>query len=259
MSEPVRLQKFIADAGICSRREAEQLIREGRVSVNQQTAVIGQKVQPGVDRIVVDSRVIGAVQRDEVTLLYNKPKGVSCDRQPPEDLPSVFGSIPREFRGRTFRVPCELETESEGLVILTTDGELHNRLAHASGGVHKRYRALLEEPLPPAKIERLRKGFIFEGARIRVEEVRVLSRRNDGLVDHVELATLQGKKREVRRLFDFLRADLRRLKRVQIGRLVLKRIPLRLCRPLSQAEVALLGAIPEADKPVRSKPKAKKP
>lgn len=262
MPEPVRIQKFIADAGVCSRREAEVLIRQGFVSVNQQTAVLGQKVTPGVDRVVVESKVIKSVFQEEVTLLFNKPGGVSCQRNPPEKLASVYDYVPKEHRDRKLLVAGELETESVGLVILTTDGELHNHLVHGSGGVIKRYRASLEEPVSATKIERLRKGFVFQGERLRVEEVTILSRRNDGLVSEVELATTHGRKLEIRRLFDFLRADLRRLRRVQIGGFVLKRIPLGLCRPLSQVELKLLsesgarepGRGPRPTRPVRSGP-----
>ena len=237
MSEPIRLQKYLAESGVCSRREADALIQQGMVSVNQQTAVPGQKVVPGRDRVVVEGRVIKAVRRQEVTLLFHKPKGVSCQKQPPEGMKGYLDFVPKEHKSANLRPAGELDTASEGLVVLTTDGELFNKLVHPSGGVLKHYRASLEEPLPMTKIERLRKGFIHEGERIRAEEVTVLSRRGDGLVTDLDLATLHGRKLEVRRLFDFLRADLRRLKRVRIGGFEMKRVPKGLCRELTGAEL----------------------
>jgi 23S rRNA pseudouridine2605 synthase len=241
MPEPIRLQKFLADAGVCSRREAEALISQGRVSVNQQTAQIGMKVTPGVDRVVVDSKVIQSTRQEHVTLLLNKPKGYSCERHPPSKLKSVFELVPHALRSPDLRVAGELDTESEGLLILTTDGDLYNKLVHPSGGVQKVYRTILEEPVPLTKIDRIRKGFHHEGGRLKAEKVTVLSRRQDGLANQIELVTYHGRKREVRQLFDFLRVDLRRLRRVQIGLLVLKRIPLRLCRPLSILELSLVA------------------
>lgn len=243
----VRLQKFLADCGVCSRRAAERMIADGMVSVNRETATLGQKVEPGVDRVVVNGQVVASRVARTTVLVVNKPAGISCDARPPEGVPGILSLVPAEYRSLRLRVAGELETEAEGLVVLSDDGDLIQRLVHPSGGVLKRYLVRVREPVDATTRGRLERGFVWEGVRVRAERITPLRPRDDGTCVDLIIDLLHGRKREVRRLFDCLYRDLRSVRRIQIGSFLLKRLPLRVCRALSSREIGALVAPPEPE------------
>jgi 23S rRNA pseudouridine2605 synthase len=255
-TEPIRLQKYIADAGVCSRRAAEALISEGEVWVNGAKATLGQKVNPGVDKVTVSGKSIRATPQAKITLAMHKPRGLVCSNDDPHHEETIFTVLPRDFAKYRFFCAGRLDKESEGLVILTTDGDLANRLMHPSQVVVKRYRVSLKQPFPAAKKPLLLKGIVVEGERLKVERAALVNAGADSSSTEVDVQMHHGKKREIRQLFTFLGYDVKRLKRYQIGSFPLRGIPLRAVKQLSSKEINLLFKTPVArgrdddDKPV---------
>ena len=244
-SEPIRLQKYLAETGICSRRDAEVLIREGEVWVNAKQAIPGQKVTPGVDKVTVGGKAIKhAAPQPRMTLAMNKPRGLVCSNDDPFNPKTVFDLLPREFSKFRFFCAGRLDKESEGLLILTTDGDLANRLMHPSNVVTKRYYVSLKEPFPRTRIPQLLKGVVVDGERLQVEHATLVNPSVDGRSTSMDVHMHHGKKREIRVLFGKLGHDVKRLRRYQIGAFPLKGIPLRAMKQLSIKEINSLFANP---------------
>lgn len=242
-AEPIRLQKFLAEAGVCSRRAAESLITQGDVWVNGTCAVLGQKITPGVDKITVNGKPVRESQ-PRLTVAVHKPRGLVCSNDDPHNAATVFDLLPREFARYRFFCAGRLDKDSEGLVILTTDGELAHRLMHPSNVVVKRYHVVVKQPFPAARLGQLLKGVIIEGERLKVERAALVNPRADQTSTSLDVHMHHGKKREIRQLFTALRFEVKRLRRYQIGALRLKGIPLRAVKQLSTKDVALLFKVP---------------
>ncbi|HEY5079138.1 MAG TPA: pseudouridine synthase [Opitutaceae bacterium] len=242
--EPIRLQKFIADAGICSRRSAEVLIARGEVWVNGKAAVAGQKVEPGVDRVTVAGKIVRTVAQPKITLAVNKPRGLVCSNDDPHNPETIFQLLPREYSRYRFFCAGRLDKDSEGLVILTTDGDLAHRLMHPSSEVVKRYHVSLKQPYPASRLPRLVKGLTFEGERLKVERAALVNPKPDGTGYELDVHMHHGKKREIRLLFSALGYIVQRLRRYQIGAVRLKGIPLRGAKQLASKEIEQLFRSP---------------
>lgn len=242
--EPIRLQKYLADAGICSRRAAEALIAQGEVWVNGTAATLGQKVVPGIDRITTGGKSVRSTAQPRITLAMHKPRGLVCSNDDPHNPETIFTVLPREFAKYRFFCAGRLDKDSEGLVILTTDGDLAHRLMHPSNLVVKRYHVILEKPFPAKRLPLLVKGIVVEGERLKVERAALI---NPGLGNdstNLDVHMHHGKKREIRLLFTKLGYDVKRLRRYQIGGLRLKGIPLRAMKKLSTGEIETLFHTP---------------
>jgi 23S rRNA pseudouridine2605 synthase len=239
-TESIRLQKYLADSGVCSRRAAEVLIASGQVWVNGQQAAIGSRVVPGVDKVTASGKPVRQVRQEKVTLAMHKPRGLVCTNSDPYHQETVFSVLPRVFSGQRFFCAGRLDKESEGLLILTTDGDLAHRLMHPSSGVVKRYFVELKQPYPASRLAALIRGVVFEGERLRVEHASLIHPRADGSSNRLDVHLHHGRKREIRQLFFALGHDVKRLRRYQIGEFKLKGIPLRAVKPLSKKEISLL-------------------
>jgi len=243
--EPVRLQKFIADAGICSRRTAEALIAQGEVWVNGTMAVAGLKVSPGIDKVTVSGKIVRTLPQPRITLAVNKPRGLVCSNDDPHNPDTVFMLLPREYSRFRFFCAGRLDKDSEGLVILTTDGDLAHRLMHPSSEVMKRYFVSLKQPFPASRLSRLVKGLTFEGERLKVERAAIVNPKPDGTGHDLDIHMHHGKKREIRLLFSALGYVVQRLRRYQIGAVRLKGIPLRGAKQLASKEIEQLFRSPK--------------
>ena len=244
----MRVQKFLADAGICSRRAAETLIAEGEVRINGQPATLGQKVNPDRDRVVVRGRQVRTTPQPRMTLAVHKPRGLVCSNDDPMNPDTIFDLLPRELARLRFFCAGRLDKDSEGLVILTTDGDLANRLMHPRNTVVKRYQVRLAEPFPARRLATLRKGVMIEGERHRVEYAALVNASRDDTSENLAVWMHHGKKREIRLLFMALGYEVKRLRRYQIGTLPLRGIPLRAGRKLSDREIESLFAVSSAPK-----------
>ncbi len=247
----VRLQKFLADAGICSRRAAEQLIAQGEVSVNGRPAELGQKIDPAADKVTVEGRQVrAAAVQPKITVAVHKPRGLICSNDDPHNPDTVFALLPPKLARHRFFCAGRLDKDSEGLVILTTDGDLAQRLTHPSQQVTKRYLVVLEKGFPREKIHRLLNGIIAEdGERLKVEYANLINPSPSGLATSLDVHMHHGKKREIRQLFLGLGYPVKRLKRYQIGAFSLRGLSLRSGKQLSPAEIESLFAQPPAVTP----------
>ena len=231
----VRLQKFLADAGIASRRAGEQLILDGRVAVNGQLVLaLGTKVTPGQDQVSVDGRPVRA--KEKVYLALHKPRGYVCTRADEQDRPTVMELLPAPLR---YLHPVgRLDFNSEGLLFLTNDGDFTLRLSHPRHGVKKKYVATLSSRLTPEQIDQVKRGIFSDGERLRAASVRVLPSEAHRSVVEIELT--EGRNREVRRMFEALGLFVKKLVRTQIGPVVLGRLAAGRWRTLTGKEIALL-------------------
>ena len=239
-SEPIRLQKFLADAGVCSRRAAEALIVQQEVWVNGVAATLGQKITPGADKVTVSGKPVRVTSQPRLTVAVHKPRGLVCSNDDPHNAATVFELLPREFAKFRFFCAGRLDLDSEGLVILTTDGDLAHRLMHPSNLVVKRYHVVLKQSFPASRLMQLVRGVVLEGERLKVERAALI---NPGTAENstdLDVHLHHGKKREIRQLFTTLGFEVKRLRRYQIGAFQLKGIPLRAGKVLSTKTVELL-------------------
>jgi len=222
--EEQRIQKIIANAGICSRREAERLIEDGKVRVNGKIAELGWKATTK-DAIFVKNKPLRSGPEAPVTLLMNKPKGVLCTNADPHGGRTVFELLPSDLQRQRLFCAGRLDKDSEGLLIITNDGDLAHRITHPSTQIVKRYRVVLHRDFNKADIPKLLNGVDDEGDFLKAEKVIPAPVAGEGHQRRLEVHLHHGKKREVRRLFEANRYFVKKLVRVQIGRFVLKNIP----------------------------------
>jgi len=235
-SKEQRIQKIIAQAGICSRREAERLISEGKVRVNGKIAQHGEKALPTAAIFVNNKPILKQLERT-ITLLMNKPKGYVCTNSDPFADKTVFQLLQAEFQRIRLFCAGRLDKDSEGLLILTNDGVLANRISHPGSEVTKRYRVVLHRDFNKADIDKLLQGIEYEGSFLKAEKVLPAPDTDKGAARRLEVHLHHGKKREIRRLFEAHRYFVKKLVRVQIGGLVLKNIPKGGIKVLGQKDI----------------------
>ena len=235
----VRLQKFLAEAGVASRRAGEQIILAGRVAVNGQTVTqLGSKVDPLHDAVEVDGRRIHSKKKLYIAL--NKPRGYICTRKDELKRDTVHDLLPKEWAG--LHTVGRLDLDSEGLIFLTNDGEFSLRLTHPRYGVRKKYLALVEGRVEEKMLSQFTRGVESKGETLKVERAKLLSASNSK--SEVELELAEGKNREVRRLFESQGLHVMRLARVQIGKIKLGELKSGKWRTLTEPEIkSLLGTI----------------
>jgi len=235
----MRLQKFLAHAGVASRRAAEEMIRRGRVTVNGRTVrAMGEVVDPARDAVKCDGRLLRIPVRKNYFMLY-KPRGVVSTLSDPEGRPTVRDFLPAGV-GRIYPVG-RLDWDTEGLLILTDDGELANRLAHPRYGVERTYHVKVRGLMGESILGRLREGFRLEDGPVDPENVKVL-RRGDKST-WLTITLREGRHHEVKRLFLALRHPVQKLKRVSYGGLKPGDLRPGECRPLTEDEVERLGRV----------------
>jgi 23S rRNA pseudouridine2605 synthase len=233
----VRLQKFLAEAGVASRRAAEKLILAGRVSVNGDViGELGTRVDPARDRICVDGRPVR--QRRKLYVALHKPRGCVCSRKDEFNRPTVYEFLPKEW---TNLYPVgRLDYDTEGLLFLTNDGEFALRLTHPRYGVRKKYLATVEGRVETEALRQFILGVYHREEKLKAERARLISSGTARSVVEVELA--EGKNREVRRLFESQGKTVRRLQRTQVGSIRLGELKPGRWRALTEAEInSLLG------------------
>lgn len=242
-----RLQKIIAAAGIASRRHAEELIKSGVVSVNGETVTeLGTKADPEQDRIKVGSKLLKAPDR-HIYILLHKPKGYVTTSSDPEGRPTVMDLI-RGVGTRVYPVG-RLDYASEGLLLLTNDGELTQKLTHASSHVQKTYLVKVSGTPTEESLQRLRQGIVLQpvkpktGERRAPQKVRTAPARiklfKEGDNPWYELSIIEGRNRQIRRMFEEVGHHVEKIKRVKYGPLQLD-VESGKYRSLSDAEITRL-------------------
>lgn len=252
-----RLQKVLASAGIASRRGAEELIAAGRVTVDGRVAQLGDRADPATQAVAVDGRRIGAPAGLRYVAL-NKPVGVTSTVSDPHAIRTVVDLVPRQLAGEARLYPVgRLDADSEGLIILTNDGDWAQRILHPRHEIEREYAAGVDRPLTSAALAALRTGVELEEGVARVVAVRpATGTETRKLLDLLEPAgrgepdlvwyrvTLaQGWKRQVRRMFGTAGVPVRRLARMRFGTLRLDELPSGRSRALTRPEVTRLAAL----------------
>ena len=230
-----RLQKFLANAGVSSRRKAEELIAAGKVKVNGRVVTeLGTKIDDAKDTIVVNGKKIESAE--PVWIALHKPRGYVSTRSDPQGRETLYDLLPKEFHSLFY--VGRLDMDSEGLVLLTNDGDTANRLLHPRYEVARVYEVLVRGELKPDRIDALLDGVEIEDGIARAENVRVL-----GVVRNemrLQLTLREGKKREVRRMLWAVGHKVLTLKRLSYGPIQLGRLPEGKWRKLTSEELAAL-------------------
>lgn len=231
----VRLQKYLADAGVASRRAAERLIIEGKVTVNgQQVNELGSRVDPEAAKVEVNGERVRP--RRKIYAVLHKPRGFICTRNDPEKRPIVLELLPKEWG--ILHPVGRLDCWSEGLLFLTNDGDFTLRLTHPRFGVKKRYVARVIGNVHHQQLKAFTEGVRDGGELLRAESARLVSANNSHSVIELELA--EGRNREVRRMFELIGFEVERLQRVQIGKIKLGELPVGKWRVLTPPEIKSL-------------------
>jgi len=231
-----RLQKVLAAAGIASRRASEDLIVAGRVTVNGEVAELGSKVDPRVDVVLVDGERIN-VDPGLTYVMLNKPQNVLTTADDPEGRPTVFDLV--NLPQRLFPVG-RLDKDTEGLLLLTNDGELAHALTHPSFEVERIYVALVPGPVRKKLLAELRAGIELDDGLAKPKRARVLEEEHSKAL--LEVVMTEGRKREVRRMLGNLGIKVERLARVSYGGVELGDLRQGKWRFLTQPEIAMLHA-----------------
>lgn len=210
----VRLQKFLSQAGVASRRHGEDLIRDGRVSVNG-TVVreLGTRVDPARDTVVVDGTLVRPAAPS--WYLLHKPRGYLSTRSDPQERPTIYDLVPAAMQGLFY--VGRLDYDSEGLVLLTNDGDTAHRMMHPSFGMEREYEVELDGRVDAALLDRLVRGVTLEDGPARAEAVERAGARR------LRLTLREGRNREVRRLLAACGHDVLRLRRIRYGPIELGR------------------------------------
>ncbi len=239
MSESMRLQKFLSHSGRASRREAEGLIIDGRVRVNGEPIVqLGTRVTPGVDLVEVDGEKIevGALVR---WFAFHKPAGVLTTRSDPHGGPNIYDILPAELG--TMKYLGRLDRETEGLLLLSNDGDLIHDLTHPSNGIEREYRATVTRVPSNMTLRKLRDGVVLRDGPAAAKRAELVGRKGSHGI--VSLIITEGRKREVRRMFEAVGHPVRRLIRVRFGVIELGDLPPGAIRPLEPDEIERLRSL----------------
>jgi 23S rRNA pseudouridine2605 synthase len=240
MNRGMRIQRALARAGIASRRKAEALVQAGRVCVNDAVAQIGQVIDPASDRLTVDGRPIDVRVGEPVWFVLNKPAATMTTRRDTKGRPTVFRYVP-EVPGLTY--VGRLDYDTEGLLLMTTDGSAAHALTHPSRAVQRVYEATVTGDAPRA-VQQAMRGVTLEDGPVRLVSARA---RHETGSDRwlFEVTLTEGRKREVRRLCKALGLYVQRLRRTRFGPIQLADLPLGAYRGLTPRERAAIQALLE--------------
>jgi pseudouridine synthase len=233
----MRLNKFLAHAGVCSRRQADRWIAEGRVSVNGRVVFeLGEKIDPGTDRVQANGKPVRSVEERPVYILLNKPAGRVVSVSDPFGRPTVMDLL-KHLPSRVYPVG-RLDLDTEGALLLTNDGELALRLTHPRFGVVKVYEARVDGEPREADLEKVRHGLFHEGRRTAPARIMLVRRSHRHATLKLEIH--EGRKREIRKVFEAIGFPVASLVRTEFAGLTLDELKPGQWRYLHTAEVRRL-------------------
>jgi 23S rRNA pseudouridine2605 synthase len=232
----VRLNKFLAEAGFGSRRKVESLIIDGKVKLNGVKVIeLSTQVNPDEDKVEVSGKPV-QVEFRKVYLLLNKPKNYVVTKKDEFDRKTVFRLLPDFAQGCS--TAGRLDLDSEGLLLITNDGDVIQALTHPTQKVEKVYRVEVDQPLYKKQIEDLRRGVMIEGYKTKTAGVYVKSNRENNVV--LKMVITEGKKRQIRLMLEAIGRRVLALKRIQVGEIELGKLPLGMWRLCSKGEIRYL-------------------
>ena len=241
MAQLVRLQKMLADCGVASRRKSEELIAQGRVRVNGRVAQIGDKVDP-YKVYVGKRRVTGTAKPKLRYIMLNKPRGVLTTMSDERGRKCVADLI-KDIDVRLYPVG-RLDRDSEGMLLMTNDGEFANHIMHPKKHVNKVYRVTVRPNITDEQVVKLENGVVIDGRKTAPAQVRVVSRDKDEGRCVLEIVIREGRNRQIRKMCDTVGLEVARLKRIAIGGVKLGKLRSGMYRDLTDIEVRKLYADP---------------
>lgn len=229
---PLRLQLFLAKAGIGSRRKCETYIQEGRVGVNGQLVTrLGTKVNPS-DSVTFNGRPV-KIQKELVYIALNKPERYLCSSSDPEGRPLALDLLKGAYHGRIYNVG-RLDFLSSGLIFFTNDGIFAKKMTHPSGEIEKEYIVETKEPLLEEYLKEFQKGFYFEDSRYKIKNYKIIN------TNSARLVLTEGKNREIRNFFLVKRLKVKKIHRIRIGNIHLGKLSAGQFRYLTNKEISVL-------------------
>lgn len=233
----MRINKYIASCGVCSRRKAEEFVLQGKVKVNGKViANLATDIDETNDTVIVDGQKITPVSRFIYIMMY-KPKGCVCTLKDEKGRKTVLDYL-GDFEGKRIFPVGRLDYDTEGLLLLTNDGDFSNRLMQPSSEIPKTYIAKVEGELPESDLARLRKGVTIDGLKLNRCKIKVLGVENN--ISRLEITIYEGKNREIHKMFETIGKEIIFLKRVKIGDLKLGGLARGSYRYLTDKELNLL-------------------
>jgi len=244
--EKIRLQKFLAERGVASRRKCEELIENGKVKVNGHTASLGDKVDPVRDFVTVSGKRIESKRTERLYIMLNKPRGFVTTMSDELGRRCV-SELVEDAPGRVYAVG-RLDKDSEGLLLFTDDGDFANMMMHPSRHVPKTYRLTVKPDFTDEHMLAFKEGIVIEGKKTAPAQAEIISRESGRVV--VKVVLNEGRNRQIRKMCEAIGVEVARLKRVAIGNLKLGMLPCGKWRELTQQEVR--GLISSAKNPVEA-------
>ena len=208
----MRINKYLAESGICSRRAADKLIEEGTVKINGKIALPGAEADPGKDRVTVNGKIINPVNHYEYYIM-NKPKGCVCTAKDDKGRKTVMDFLPQDC-ARVFPVG-RLDYDTEGLLIFTNDGELTYKLTHPKNEIPKTYVVKTEKPVSEKDLSALRSGIIIDGIKTKKCNVTLLKTYKTG--SKLQITITEGRNRQIRKMIEATGNSVDFLKRIKVG------------------------------------------
>ncbi len=241
MAEKIRLQKLLAQCGVASRRKAEELIEKGSVKVNGEVAHLGDKVDPQKDKVTVKGKKIStAAKNKHYYIMLHKPRGYVTTMSDEKGRKCVADLV-KDVPARVYPVG-RLDRESEGLLLMTNDGEFANKVTHPAKHVYKVYRVTVRPSINEEQVTTMCSGMMIDGKKTAPCEVHVVSRQEGRVV--LEVILREGRNRQIRKMCEQLGLEVARLKRTAIGQVKLGMLPQGKWRDLTADEVKRLTAQP---------------
>ena len=234
----MRINKYLAEKGIASRRHADEMIAAGRIKINGVVATLGANVEEK-DVVMVDEVALSREEKTEKYYLMNKPKGVVCTVSDDRGRKTVMDFLPQDA-GRVFPVG-RLDYETEGLLILTNDGDLAFRLTHPTSEVPKTYMARIEGTMTEKDLNRIRSGIELDGVMTKKCKAHIVE--TNKAYTKVHITITEGKNRQVRRMFEAIGRNVEFLKRISIGKLKLSGLDRGEVRSLTEEEITYIKGI----------------
>lgn len=231
--EPVRINKFLAECGVASRRGAEELILSGKVKVNGKLATLGDKVVPGKDRVEVAGKRVALKAKAHIYIMLNKPRGYVTTMSDERGRKCV-AQLVKDVKGRVFPIG-RLDMLSEGLLLFTDDGEFANRLTHPRYHIGKTYKVVINGQLTEDDVTAFREGIELDGEKTAPADIHVGDVKDGRQTFH--LTIFEGRNREIRRMCEARGVEVLRLKREKLGNLSLGLLPCGKYRYLSERDI----------------------
>lgn len=231
-----RIQKFIANNSSISRRQAENLIEQGEVLINGTVAKIGQKISPTIDIVTINEQEIASDQ-EEITIAYYKPRGIIVSKRDPQKRKTIYDDMSKEYN-RLVHIG-RLDKESEGIMLLTTNGELCYRLTHPRYNIEKEYLVHISGIPDKAVLSQILNGIQVDDIFIKPSNIHIENITKDG-GSILRLTLTEGRKREIRRLIKHLGFNVKMLQRIRIGNILLADLKNKKIKKLGKAKINVL-------------------